>query len=222
MHPFARARERTRALNAAKLERIFAKPFVASLEGHIDAIEVLVRRPNSLSVVASASWDGGIIVHDLSHRIHLRNYSQAHKGKVSGICFAGGSDRLLSCGVDRSVKLWDTSSDSAQPLSVFPGKSAFNSIDHHRHNPLFATASSLVQVWDETKSAPISDLTFPTSTETITGVRFNLSEASILASVGSDRTFTLYDIRTGKAERRVVMQVGTHRLLHFFLLTMHH
>jgi WD repeat and SOF domain-containing protein 1 len=38
-------------------------------------------------------------------------------------------------------------------------------------------------------------------------VRFNLSESSVLASIGSDRTFTLYDIRTGKAERRVVMQV---------------
>ena len=58
------------------------------------------------------------------------------------------------------------------------------------------------------RSAPISDLTFPTSSETITGVRFNLSESSVLASVGSDRTFTLYDIRTSKAERRVVTQVS--------------
>ena len=33
MHPFARARERMRALNAAKMERIFAKPFVAALGG---------------------------------------------------------------------------------------------------------------------------------------------------------------------------------------------
>jgi DDB1- and CUL4-associated factor 13 len=35
-----------------------------------------------------------------------------------------------------------------------------------------------------------------------------MSESSVLASIGSDRTFTLYDIRTGKAERRVVMQVS--------------
>ena len=61
---------------------------------------------------------------------------------------------------------------------------------------------------DYGRTAPISNLTFPTSTETITSVRFNLSEASVLASVGSDRTFTLYDIRTGKAERRVIMQVS--------------
>lgn len=59
LHPFARARERTRALNAAKMDRIFAKPFVDSLEGHVDAVEVLCRKPGSLNVVASGSWDGG-------------------------------------------------------------------------------------------------------------------------------------------------------------------
>jgi DDB1- and CUL4-associated factor 13 len=59
MHPFSRARERTRALNAAKMERMFAKPFVAALEGHADAIQVLARRPESVTDVASGSWDGG-------------------------------------------------------------------------------------------------------------------------------------------------------------------
>ena len=60
MHPFARARERTRALNAAKMERMFAKPFVTSLEGHVDAVEVMVRKPDTLDIVASGSWDGGM------------------------------------------------------------------------------------------------------------------------------------------------------------------
>jgi WD repeat and SOF domain-containing protein 1 len=54
------------------------------------------------------------------------------------------------------------------------------------------------------------DITFSTSAESVTGVRFNPSEPSVLASVGSDRTFILYDIRTGKAERRIVMQVYAH------------
>ncbi|KAJ7594402.1 WD40 repeat-like protein [Mycena floridula] len=211
MHPFARARERTRALNAAKMDRIFAKPFVDSLEGHLDSVEVLIRQPGSLTTVASGSWDGGIIVHNLSQRTQLRRLPQAHQGKVSGLCFGEGS-RLLSCGVDRNIKLWDIEQDTTQPLNVFPGKFAFNSMDHHRKDPLFASASNLVQIWDETKSAPISNLTFPTSTETITSVRFNLSEASVLASIGSDRTFTLYDIRTGKAERRVIMQMRSNSL----------
>ncbi|KAK7050426.1 WD40-repeat-containing domain protein [Favolaschia claudopus] len=214
MHPFARARERTRALNAAKMDRLFAKPFVASLEGHVDAVEVLAKQPGSLTTVASGSWDGGLIVHHLARRSQLLHAPQAHKGKVSGVCFSRAG-RLFSCGVDRTIKLWsleDEQTDNPEPLSIFNGKSPFNSIDHHYSDPQFATASNLVQVWDETKSLPISNLTFPTSTETITSVRFNLSETSVLASVGSDRTFTLYDIRTGKAERRVVMQMSSNAL----------
>ncbi|KAH7915878.1 WD40 repeat-like protein [Hygrophoropsis aurantiaca] len=215
MHPFSRARERTRALNAAKMERLFAKPFVGSLEGHIDAVEVLCKKPGSLSTVASGSWDGGIMLHNLAERKQLHRIQGAHKGKVSGLCFGDG-DRLLSCGVDSNIKLWNVAAQDEiseqKPLNVFPGKSPFNSIDHHRSDPLFATASNTVQIWDETKSAAVSNLTFPTSTETVTAVRFNLSETSVLGSIGSDRTFTLYDIRTGKAERRVVMQMRSNAL----------
>ncbi|KAF9448432.1 WD40 repeat-like protein [Macrolepiota fuliginosa MF-IS2] len=210
MHPFARARERKRALNAAKMDRIFAKPFVAALEGHIDAVETMTKRSDSLVNIASGSWGGDIILHNLTTRQITQRVPQAHKGKVSGLCYAS-ADRLLSCGVDRTVKLWSAGDDGSegsltQPLNVFPGKAAFNAIDHHRSDGLFATASNIVQVWDETKTSPISNLTFPTSTETITALKFNLAESSILASCGSDRTFTLYDIRTSKAERRVVMQ----------------
>ncbi|KAF8351947.1 WD40 repeat-like protein [Amanita rubescens] len=194
MHPFARARERTRALNAVKMERMFAKPFVDSLEGHIDAVEVLARPPDSLTTIASGSWDGGILLHNLSTREQIVKLTQAHKGKVSGLCFSG-SERLLSCGVDRNVKLWDVGSEPSEtPLNVFPGKFAFNSIDHHESDPVFATASNLVQIWDETN--PLQSLASP----------------SILASIGSDRTFTLYDIRTGKAERRVIMQMRSNAL----------
>ena len=59
MHPFARARERTRALNAAKMDRIFAKPFITALEGHTDAIESMAKQPDSLVNVTSGSWGGG-------------------------------------------------------------------------------------------------------------------------------------------------------------------
>ncbi|KXN89697.1 DDB1- and CUL4-associated factor 13, partial [Leucoagaricus sp. SymC.cos] len=216
MHPFARARERTRALNAAKMDRIFAKPFVTALEGHIDAVETMAKQPDSLVNVASGSWGGDVILHNLLTRSITTKIPQAHKGKVSGLCYAS-ADRLLSCGVDRTVKLWSIRNESnvdvlTQPLNVFTGKAAFNAIDHHRSDCLFATASNVVQIWDETKTSPISNLTFPTSAETITALKFNLAESSILASCGSDRTFTLYDIRTSKAERRVVMQFQSNSL----------
>lgn len=47
----------------------------------------------------------GLIVHNLSSKEHILNLPQAHKGKVSGLCFADGN-KLLSCGVDRNIKLW--------------------------------------------------------------------------------------------------------------------
>ena len=34
IHPFERAREFTRALNATKLDKVFAKPFARALAGH--------------------------------------------------------------------------------------------------------------------------------------------------------------------------------------------
>ena len=48
-----------------------------------------------------------IIVHDVPQRRQLLKLPSAHKGKVSGLCWSSG-DLLLSCGVDRNVKLWDT------------------------------------------------------------------------------------------------------------------
>lgn len=59
LHPFSKPREYTRALNAAKLDRMHAKPFVASLEGHSDGVYSLARDPNRLGVVGSGSGDGG-------------------------------------------------------------------------------------------------------------------------------------------------------------------
>ncbi|KAH8995065.1 WD40 repeat-like protein [Lactarius hatsudake] len=213
LHPFSRARERIRALNAAKMERIFSKPFIAALEGHSDAVEV----------TCAASWDGEIIVHNAGRRTHLAKIPGAHKGKVSGLCWAD-ENRILSCGVDRNIKMWDACQDAqldpseagpSRSLLPYPIVAAYvscSSIDHHTKDPIFASSSTIVQIWDETKSAPVMDITFSTSAESVTRVRFNPSEPSVLASIGSDRTFILYDIRTGKAERRVVMQMKNNDL----------
>lgn len=95
-----------------------------------------------------------------------------------------------------------------QPTMLYASKTGFNGIDHHRNEAVFATASTMVQVWDEQRTNPLSSLKFGNSAETVTAVKFNQSETSVLASVGNDRTMCLYDIRTGKAERRIVMSVS--------------
>jgi len=42
------------------MDRMFAKPFVAALEGHVDAIESMAKQPDSLVNIASGSWSGGM------------------------------------------------------------------------------------------------------------------------------------------------------------------
>lgn len=60
LHPLEAPREYTRALNAVKLERVFAKPFVGSLDGHTDGVNCISRHPRSLSVLLSGSCDGEV------------------------------------------------------------------------------------------------------------------------------------------------------------------
>lgn len=60
LHPFEKAREYTRALNAVKVERMFAKPFVGALEGHADGVYCMAKHPTRLDTLISGSGDGGI------------------------------------------------------------------------------------------------------------------------------------------------------------------
>ena len=85
LHPFERAREYQRALNAVKLERMHAAPFLAQLgNGHVDGVYSIAKDPNSLQRFASGSGDGVVKVWDLTSREEVWN-STAHENIVKGI-----------------------------------------------------------------------------------------------------------------------------------------
>ncbi|RPA73862.1 U3 small nucleolar RNA associated protein [Ascobolus immersus RN42] len=221
LHPFEKAREYTRALTATKMERMFAKPFLGQLgDGHIDGVYSLAKDIRNLNRFASGSGDGVVKMWDLSSQEEILSV-KAHEGIVWGLCFAtigavgGGSEgeqRILTCAADKSVKLWDAEvmDAASKPLMTYLGLNGFNSVTHHRKDRIFATGSGAVDIWDVTRSKPVSTLTW--GADTINAVRFNMVETSVLASVGTDRTLTLYDIRTNSPVTKLVTTLRTNNV----------
>ena len=78
LHPFQRAREFVRALNAAKLDKIFSKPFLYSLNEPTDCVKSLAKNKNSLTDFASGGFDGQIIIWNLTDRKPLFNIKSTH------------------------------------------------------------------------------------------------------------------------------------------------
>lgn len=210
LHPFERAREYTRALNATKLDRMFAAPFISQLgNGHVDGVYTLAKDPQSLERFASGSGDGVVKVWDLSTRDEIWQTS-AHENLVNGLCWTN-EQKLLSCGSDRTIKVYDpysTSSSNKAPLATILGPSAFSSLSKHRTETLVAASSSHdIALFDVSRpsSTPAQTLQWPTSVDTITQCSFNQIETSILASVAADRAVVLYDIRTSSPLHRSVL-----------------
>ncbi|OCL01481.1 U3 small nucleolar RNA associated protein [Glonium stellatum] len=215
LHPFERAREYTRALQATKLERMFAAPFIASLgQGHVDGVYSFAKDPESLEHFASGSGDGVVKVWDLPSQEEIW-HGQAHENIVKGMCWTRDK-RLLTCGSDKTIKLFDpynTPAGSA-PTATWLGQSAFTGITHHRSLPSFAASSSSIFIYDVSRSSttPTQTLGWPTSVETITAVSFNQTETSILASTATDRAVILYDLRTSSPLHRTVLTLASNAI----------
>jgi len=86
----------TRALNATKLERVFAKPFVAALSGHNDGVWCSATSPTSLVAFLSGATDGEVRIWDLPRRKTLWSV-YAHSGFVRGIVVANNGKSFFTC-----------------------------------------------------------------------------------------------------------------------------
>lgn len=210
MHPFEGPREYVRALNATKLDRIFAKPFIGSLSGHTDGINTLCKHPIKVSHLVSGSCDGEIRLWSLASRECLATIT-AHTGFVRGLCMNHDGSRFISVGDDQVIKQWQYPPTfdvtNFEPVSTVLGDSVFIHMDHHWVEPLFATCGEKVDIWDEERSEPISSFTW--GVESISHVKFNPVETSILASCGSDRSIALYDIRQSSPTQKLILSMRT-------------
>lgn len=104
-HPLPRAREYARAVTAAKLDRMFASPFVGELKGgHVDGVSCIAASRVNLLPAVSGGVDGTVRVWDLQSRSLVKSL-EAHARCVSGVAF-GFDGVFYSCGEEGLIKAW--------------------------------------------------------------------------------------------------------------------
>ncbi|KAB0800733.1 hypothetical protein PPYR_06472 [Photinus pyralis] len=214
LHPFESAREYVRALNAVKLERVFAKPFVGSLDGHRDGISCLSKHPKQLSILLSGSYDGEIRIWDVPQKLCIRSFV-AHDGIVRSITYEPKGRCFFTLGDDKTIKTWNTAAPSSpedeEPINTILSKTVVTGISHHQSKPIFATCGEICQIWEESRSEPIH--TYKWGVDSLHDIAFNPIESNLLATCASNRSIILYDTRDTGPLRKVIMKLRPNRLV---------
>ncbi|XP_050248372.1 uncharacterized protein LOC126695596 [Quercus robur] len=213
LRPQEKAVEYVRALNAAKLEKIFGRPFVGAME-HNEAISCMAKNPNHLKGIFAGSEDGDIRLWDITSRRTVRKFP-GHRGAVRGLTATTDGSRLVSCGADCIIRRWtvpveDSSEDSVKPEDFHISKNAYWGVDHQWKGDQFATVGAQVDIWNHTSNAPVRS--FQWGTDTVISVRFNPGHPDLLATSASDRSITLYDVKTTIPIKKLIMQTKTNSI----------
>ncbi|EER10614.1 protein SOF1, putative [Perkinsus marinus ATCC 50983] len=232
LHPFDRATEYTRALNGAKIQKMFAKPFLCALEGHTDAVKCMTRCRTVIAPLFTGSCDGEIRFWNVGQRRCFKAV-RAHEGFVRGLCTTSDDSLVVSAGEDKTIKLWKFDPDEAvgemldekfstvgalqsgssaslhndkvAPLHVLTSSSMLSSIDAHwGKSSMLATAGETVDIWDYNRTTPLS--TYEWGTEATLSVKFNPCEECLLGTTAMDNSIGLFDVRMQSGLRKVVLR----------------
>ncbi|XP_076239355.1 DDB1- and CUL4-associated factor 13 [Calliopsis andreniformis] len=213
LHPFEAAREYTRALNAVKLERVFAKPFIGCLEGHRDGVSTVCKHPGELSTLLSGAFDGELRIWNLTQRICNRSFL-AHDGAIRGIVFDVNAEHFITIGDDKTIKIWKAEKamfdEEEEPTNTIISKNIITGITHHRTQPIFATCGEVCQLWEETRNEPIR--TFKWGVDSLHDIKYNPVQENLFAACASDRSIILYDARETGPLRKVFMKLRTNKI----------
>jgi WD repeat and SOF domain-containing protein 1 len=224
--PNHRQREYVRALNAAKMDRMFAKPFLANLDGHTDSVEVICRSRTLLAPILTGGADGCINVWDLPRKRSVVSIKKAHDGFVRGIVMSNDSRVVYSVGSDKKIRAWrfcpdefvqataeepeDESleiSDGGSLLKSLDWSSGFSSIDHHWVKPseIATCCAHTVDLWDMFRSnSPIQS--FEWGEASLLSCKFNPSEVNLLAATMSDNAVGLFDTRASSGIQKIFLK----------------
>ncbi|OMJ76537.1 hypothetical protein SteCoe_24075 [Stentor coeruleus] len=194
LHPLQQAREYKRAVNAAKLEKIFSKPFISALAEHTDSVFSLARSDTQLRLLVSGSANGEVKLWDLHKMKSISSY-QAHSGAVSGVTYR--QEMFMSAGQDSIVNLWKGESQEKYKSSM-----GLTSIDLSWKDSFFVTSGhDGVELWDLRRSNPIS--LFQAGSDTVHKAKFNPSEGHLLGALSNDRGILIIDSRSNSVVEKM-------------------
>lgn len=205
-HPFASAREYQRAVVAAKLDRMMAKPFICALDAHRDSVTCLaVAKYASESTVVQAlsgSADGELRLWDLAQRCCCTVIDSAHSC-ARGVTFID-SERFASCG-DRFVRLWRIG--SGDHLEAWTSDGTLNDVDFGDTYLATASAEGKVEVWrvGGGTTTPVRSYSWRSAGANTYRARWNPAQRVLIASCSRDRSVTLYDVRQPEPAQRCVL-----------------
>eukprot|EP01061_Rhynchopus_euleeides_P034292 TRINITY_DN58061_c0_g1_i1.p2 TRINITY_DN58061_c0_g1~~TRINITY_DN58061_c0_g1_i1.p2 ORF type:complete len:451 (+),score=195.41 TRINITY_DN58061_c0_g1_i1:216-1568(+) len=216
LHPLERQVEYQRAKTASKLDRMFAKPFVGALEGHVDTVNVLAKDPTNLSLMLSGGCDGEIKLWNIQKKEQMHSV-KGHRGFVNGLVTAPDGAAYFSCSDDKAIRMWDMDGmqqqdahGEARPVAEYLGEHSFKSLDHHWNKGMLCSAGVNLQLWDITRQQPIT--TFNWGIEQVTKCRYNKVETDLILTAMSDRSVCIYDSRVEQATQKAVLTMKTNAL----------
>ncbi|KAI1720204.1 sof1-like domain-containing protein [Ditylenchus destructor] len=207
--PFRHQIEYTRALNGAKLQRLLAKPFLAALDGHNEAVHLLEKHPSRLSTILSGARDGQVKVWHLTTKRCLQTV-QAHNGPINGMSIDNENGQTyVTVGQDSQLKIWDlpelVEGEAAEPTHSIPLDSVPHSVSHIANSTDFVTCGEGISVWKALRDSPVR--TYDLGPNTIQNIRCNPIEDSVIAGCASDRSIFLLDSRQKEPLTRVVLKL---------------
>jgi WD repeat and SOF domain-containing protein 1 len=197
LHPLAEQTEYVRAVRAAKMRHMFAKPFVGSLEGHAESVYSLCRRHRDLRRIVSGGADGEVRVWDAASRACVE-VIRAHPQIVNDVSCSPTSDLILSVGADGRVCGF-----GAAARFSYASDGALAAVDHCWADETFATAGADLELWTPHRNSPIQRFEF--------GVRefgdsvFNQGEPSLVLAASGGRELLVADVRTRAVARSITL-----------------
>ena len=198
LHPMAQQIEYVRAVKAAKMKKMFSKPFIGSLEKHSDTVYAICRNHKDIRTIVSGGADGNVCVWDLSKRECLRAV-RTHAGTVNDVTCDPNSDLILSVGNDKIVHgFTETTSFS------FPTKGALSSVDYCYNQQQFVTGGSELSVWSPTRNTPF--LVFDKKlAQSVKDSVYNMNDPNLICACCQDRSIVIADTRQKEITRRITL-----------------